>query len=97
MRTSQRSKVSPPIPYLYPLFLPSPLPGLEGIIEAYKTSLDKVKLLGPTNFAPSIKKACEVYRESVKSGSQCYTVLLILTDGEITDFQDTIEEIVEVG
>uniref|UniRef100_A0A3Q2XRV7 Copine Vb n=1 Tax=Hippocampus comes TaxID=109280 RepID=A0A3Q2XRV7_HIPCM len=61
--------------------------GIEGILEAYHQSLKTVQLYGPTNFA---------YAASVQDGSQ-YFVLLIITDGVISDMAQTKEAIVNVS
>jgi len=62
--------------------------GLQGIQEAYQSALNCVELYGPTNFCPIIKhvaKFAEAYRQDPSN----YFVLLIITDGLITDFEET--------
>jgi len=54
--------------------------GVEGLLNCYKASLQKVKLRGPTHFAQIIDKAAN-YAANCPSGRQAYLVLLILTDG----------------
>lgn len=63
------------------------------------SSLDNVMLYGPTNFAPTIRAAAARARELYKNAQdvQAYLVLLIITDGEITDMDDTIREIVNAS
>jgi hypothetical protein len=53
-------------------------------------------LYGPTNFAPVVKAAAERAQEffKTKHDIQSYLILLIITDGEITDMDDTVEAIV---
>ncbi|XP_078091518.1 copine-8 isoform X1 [Mustelus asterias] len=68
--------------------------GIEGVMEAYYRSLKSVQLYGPTNFAPVINHVAR-YAASVKDGSQ-YFVLLILTDGVISDMAQTKESIVNI-
>ncbi|XP_043572671.1 copine-5-like isoform X2 [Chiloscyllium plagiosum] len=68
--------------------------GIEGILEAYHRSLKTVQLYGPTNFAPVINHVAR-YATAVQDGSQ-YFVLLIITDGVISDMAQTKEAIVNV-
>ncbi|XP_070405430.1 copine-5b isoform X3 [Nothobranchius furzeri] len=66
--------------------------GIEGILEAYHQSLKTVQLYGPTNFAPIVNHVAR-YAAAVQDGSQ-YFVLLIITDGVISDMAQTKEAIV---
>ncbi|KAM4711731.1 copine-8 isoform 2-T2 [Anableps anableps] len=66
--------------------------GIDGVMEAYYQSLKSVQLYGPTNFSPIINHVAR-YAASVKDGSQ-YFVLLIITDGVISDMAQTKESIV---
>uniref|UniRef100_A0A9J8A7N9 Copine Va n=2 Tax=Cyprinus carpio TaxID=7962 RepID=A0A9J8A7N9_CYPCA len=68
--------------------------GMEGILEAYHESLKTVQLYGPTNFAPVINHVAR-YAAAVQDGSQ-YFVLLIITDGVISDMAQTKEAIVNI-
>ncbi|XP_069765171.1 copine-8 isoform X3 [Narcine bancroftii] len=72
--------------------------GIEGVMEAYYQSLKSVQLYGPTNFAPVINHVARYFRyaSSVKDGSQ-YFVLLIITDGVISDMAQTKESIVNAA
>ena len=70
---------------------PNPyVPGVEGILAAYQSALMSIRLSGPTNFAPTIVGATT----GARSAPGVYTILLIITDGEITDMDDTINAIV---
>uniref|UniRef100_A0AAR2JMJ7 C2 domain-containing protein n=1 Tax=Pygocentrus nattereri TaxID=42514 RepID=A0AAR2JMJ7_PYGNA len=69
--------------------------GMEGILEAYHQSLKTVQLYGPTNFAPVINHVAR-YAAAVEDGSQ-YFVLLIITDGVISDMAQTKEAIVNAA
>lgn len=64
-------------------------------MKAYREAVNNIQFLGPTNFAPIIKRARE-HAESCKS-DKMYFVLLILTDGEINDMQETITEIANIS
>ncbi|XP_048859014.1 copine-8-like isoform X2 [Brienomyrus brachyistius] len=69
--------------------------GMEGILEAYHQSLKTVQLYGPTNFAPVVNHVAR-YASAVQDGSQ-YFVLLIITDGVISDMAQTKEAIVNAA
>ncbi|NWW91842.1 CPNE9 protein, partial [Rhynochetos jubatus] len=69
--------------------------GIEGVLESYLRSLRTVQLYGPTNFAPVINQVAGAAAR-VTDGSQ-YHVLLIITDGVISDMLQTKEAIVTVS
>ena len=60
--------------------------GSAGIQAAYRNMLANSTLSGPTNFAPVIQATMSTAGQDQSR----YTCLLILTDGEITDIDDTI-------
>lgn len=71
--------------------------GIEGVIEAYQKALHNVDLYGPTNFSPLIeyvKGYCKQQEKEMSQHDQKYTILLILTDGAIHDYQATVDSIV---
>eukprot|EP00092_Neocalanus_flemingeri_P003033 GFUD01003242.1.p1 GENE.GFUD01003242.1~~GFUD01003242.1.p1 ORF type:complete len:540 (+),score=118.50 GFUD01003242.1:626-2245(+) len=70
--------------------------GIEGILSSYYTSLNNVQLYGPTNFSPVINhvaKFAQVYQTDPSN----YFVLLIITDGIITDFEETKSALVNAS
>ncbi|KAM6289043.1 copine-5-like, partial [Aegotheles albertisi] len=69
--------------------------GIEGVLDAYHRSLRRVQLYGPTNFAPVVNHVARSAAE-VLDGSQ-YFVLLIITDGVISDMAQTKEAIVNAA
>ncbi|XP_059367459.1 copine-8 [Carassius carassius] len=69
--------------------------GIDGVMEAYYQSLKSVQLYGPTNFSPVINHVAR-YAASIKDGSQ-YFILLIITDGVISDMAQTKESIVNAA
>lgn len=71
--------------------------GVEGIMSAYSSTLYSVSLAGPTLFGPVINKAAEIASHSVQYGNNKYFVLLIITDGVITDVQETKDSIVRAS
>lgn len=69
--------------------------GVQGLLQAYFTALQQVTLFGPTNFSPVINHVAR-FSSSYKDGRN-YFVLLILTDGIITDLDLTIAAIVHAS
>ncbi|XP_054472391.1 copine-9-like [Anoplopoma fimbria] len=69
--------------------------GIEGVLEAYFQSLRTVQLYGPTNFAPVINQVARCAAE-VTDGSQ-YFVLLMITDGVISDMAQTKDAVVNAA
>jgi len=88
--------------HLFPLTFDPSRPevlGVQGILSAYWSAISKVILHGPTNFAPTIaeaaRRAAQFYQ--MKHDVQAYLILLIITDGEITDMEDTLREIINAS
>uniref|UniRef100_A0A6Q2Y1T0 C2 domain-containing protein n=1 Tax=Esox lucius TaxID=8010 RepID=A0A6Q2Y1T0_ESOLU len=72
--------------------------GIQGIVEAYRTALPQVKLYGPTNFSPIINHVAGIASVSTQQNNASqYFVLLIITDGEITDLDETRDAIVKAS
>ncbi|KAL6457821.1 hypothetical protein MHYP_G00330510 [Metynnis hypsauchen] len=69
--------------------------GIEGVLEAYFQSLRTVQLYGPTNFAPVINQVARSAQD-ITDGSQ-YFVLLMITDGVISDMVQTKEAVVNAS
>ncbi|XP_063053858.1 copine-8 [Engraulis encrasicolus] len=69
--------------------------GIEGVMEAYYTSLKSVRLYGPTYFSPVINNVAR-YASLVRDGSEYY-ILLIISDGVISDMAQTKESIVNAS
>lgn len=70
--------------------------GVQGLLHAYEQAANNVQLAGPTNFTPLIRNAMNLTSmDPVSQTNQHFTILLILTDGIITDLSSTIEAIVE--
>jgi len=69
--------------------------GVRGVVEAYKTSLTQLELFGPTNFAPMINLVSKFASAAqLERSARNYFILLILTDGVITDLEETIHAVV---
>ena len=71
--------------------------GMKGIMDTYNFALENVILSGPTYFQPIINEAVKASRKNKESHADIYTVLLILTDGEIHDMKETINTLVKSG
>jgi hypothetical protein len=69
--------------------------GVNGIIETYKNAVKSVYLSGPTNFSPSIMQSIEYVK--TKGIVNSYYILLIITDGQISDMPLTRSAIVEAS
>ncbi|XP_054263178.1 copine-8-like [Macrosteles quadrilineatus] len=66
--------------------------GVQGVLEAYQKCIRQVQLYGPTNFSPVINHVAR-FAATYTDGSQ-YFILLIVTDGVITDMEHTKAAIV---
>jgi copine 1/2/3 len=75
------------------------VPGVPGIVQWYHTAVQSVKFSGPTNFAPTIRTAVKIAEQFNTPGTlgTSYLVLLILTDGVITDADKTVRAIIEAS
>lgn len=72
--------------------------GVRGVLDSYKACLSEIELFGPTNFAPVIDLVAKfAAAPHLARIAQQYFVLLILTDGVITDLQDTIHSVVSAS
>ncbi|KAL3678014.1 hypothetical protein R1sor_020970 [Riccia sorocarpa] len=71
--------------------------GISGILHAYSQALRHVALAGPTLFAPVINMAASFASQHVTQENQKYFVLLIITDGVITDLTPTITALVQAS
>ncbi|XP_025014113.1 protein BONZAI 1 isoform X2 [Ricinus communis] len=71
--------------------------GIQGIMMAYTSALFNVSLAGPTLFGPVINTAALIASQSLANGGKKYFVLLIITDGVVTDLQETKDAIVKAS
>ncbi|XP_061113259.1 copine-9-like [Conger conger] len=86
------------ISHAFPLTMDSENPNcvaIEGVLEAYFQSLRTVQLYGPTNFAPVINQVARS-AAAMTDGSQ-YFVLLMITDGVISDMVQTKEAVINAA
>ncbi|CDP15833.1 unnamed protein product [Coffea canephora] len=71
--------------------------GIEGIMAAYSSTLYNVTLSGPTLFGPVINKAAEIAGGSLSVNQNKYFILLIITDGVVSDIQETKNALVRAS
>ncbi|XP_042383877.1 protein BONZAI 1-like isoform X2 [Zingiber officinale] len=71
--------------------------GIQGIMSAYISALRNVSLAGPTLFGHVINAAAQIAGQSLSNGEKKYFVLLIVTDGVITDLQETKDALVKAS
>ncbi|EFA84504.1 phospholipid-binding protein [Heterostelium album PN500] len=70
--------------------------GVEGILDVYYRNITKVDFSGPTCFAPIINNTARMASES-NQYNQKYTILLMITDGEIMDMEATVQAIINAS
>jgi hypothetical protein len=70
-------------------------PGVKGVLDAYTACVERVELYGPTNFAPIILHVAQFAAAAQREqAAKNYFVLLIITDGVISDMPETLRAIV---
>mmetsp|Transcript_26984 Transcript_26984/g.44940 ORF Transcript_26984/g.44940 Transcript_26984/m.44940 type:complete len:550 (+) Transcript_26984:47-1696(+) len=76
-----------------------PVQGAQGLLNAYKNAftIPEFALSGPTNFMPVLRAAAETAAANQRRGKQCYSILVILTDGVITDVEQTVDMICRIS
>ncbi|KAL5473586.1 hypothetical protein EMCRGX_G028088 [Ephydatia muelleri] len=85
------------VSHCFPLDLNTQNPdvyGVQGILNAYQHAVHTVRLCGPTNFSSILDRAMQYASVRESQQSQNYFILLIITDGEITDMANTVDRIV---
>ncbi|NWX34682.1 CPNE3 protein, partial [Notiomystis cincta] len=72
--------------------------GIQGTVNAYRQILPQIQCLyGPTNFSPIMSHVAKFAAHSLQQGTAAYFILLIITDGEITDLDQTRQAIVNAS
>ncbi|XP_064611987.1 copine-4-like isoform X2 [Liolophura sinensis] len=75
--------------------------GIQGVLDAYANCIRNVQLYGPTNAAPIIEHvsrfAAGAQREEASKGAHSYFILLLLTDGVLSDMGNTRQAIVRAS
>ncbi|KDO27438.1 hypothetical protein SPRG_07026 [Saprolegnia parasitica CBS 223.65] len=75
----------------FPLSI-APIEGFAEVLARYNQVTPSVKLSGPTNFAPVIREAIRITRET-----HAYHILIIVADGQVTSEKETTDAIVEAS
>ena len=86
-----------PVSHAFPLNLNPDNPYLGNfpqLMEAYNNIFNFIDLSGPTNFAPLIRIVRDFTLQTMKANPMAYTIYVILTDGIISDMEQTTSEIV---
>ncbi|KAK2149260.1 hypothetical protein LSH36_458g02009 [Paralvinella palmiformis] len=69
--------------------------GIGGVLQAYSACIPQVQLYGPTNFTPIIRHVVQFAEVAQRENTaKNYFILLIITDGVISDIRDTVSAIV---
>uniref|UniRef100_A0A7N8WLF1 Copine II n=1 Tax=Mastacembelus armatus TaxID=205130 RepID=A0A7N8WLF1_9TELE len=72
--------------------------GVEGIAQAYSACLPHIRFYGPTNFAPIINHVARFAAQALQQDKAAqYFTLLIITDGVISDMDETRHAIVQAS
>ena len=73
------------------------LQSYQGVLQAYNQILPTLEFAGPTNFSPIIEESIKAVRAGFQQNKMIYSILMILTDGLISDFQETCKAIVDAS
>ena len=71
--------------------------GTKGVFELYSMAKANVDLAGPTYFAPLITGVAGLTHSSMLQNPTVYNILLILTDGDIHDMDQTKMELIKAS
>ncbi|XP_074292779.1 protein BONZAI 3-like [Silene latifolia] len=75
----------------------SEVDGVQGIKVAYAHAFQNVGLAGPTLVGKVIDKASKIAAESVSRNNYKYYVLLLITDGVLSDLEEAINALVKAS
>jgi hypothetical protein len=67
------------------------------VFQCYQNVLSQIRFSGPTNFAPLLRAINTFTHSNMANSVYNYTVFTIITDGAITDMEDTVIEIVKAS
>ncbi|CAL8114916.1 unnamed protein product [Orchesella dallaii] len=69
--------------------------GIPGVMESYRNCIRQIQMYGPTCFSPIINHVAQMAAQN--QNGEHYYILLIITDGIITDMPNTKEAIVNAS
>ena len=69
--------------------------GIQGVLDAYQQAVNKIEFFGPTNFSPIINKVAGYAEE--QGHFEKYHILMILTDGMISDMSLTKKALIRAS
>jgi hypothetical protein len=69
--------------------------GIDAVLERYTETAKDTAMMGPTRFTDILRQAKNIATNH--PDPKMYNILLILTDGEIHDLKETIEEISDIA
>jgi hypothetical protein len=71
---------------------------IDGVLKEYRNFITKIHLSGPTYFAPMINDLNNVCKKELNDGLiMNYHIIMILTDGQIDDMNETKDALVEAS
>ena len=70
---------------------------IEDVLKLYESAFEYIDLGGPCRLGPCIKSTSEWVRSISQKEKMFYSVLLILTDGEVADMDVTLANIVDAS
>ncbi|KAK9692992.1 hypothetical protein K7432_014109 [Basidiobolus ranarum] len=72
--------------------------GARGIFNAYKNVVGNITPTEPTHLAPIIDSVCDRIGKDLATpsigGAQNYHILIVITDGQINDMEDTVKAVI---
>ncbi|NXP73176.1 CPNE2 protein, partial [Ramphastos sulfuratus] len=72
--------------------------GVEGIVQAYSACLPHIRFYGPTNFSPIVNHVARFAAQAAQQQAATqYFILLIITDGVISDMDETRQAVVQAS
>jgi hypothetical protein len=71
--------------------------GLYEILKYYNEAIKKLKFKDPTHFSYVIEKIINMTVEDLNNKKFIYSILVIMTDGKVEDYQDTVNSIVKAS
>ena len=81
------------LPLMYPDREDPHFEGFDAVKKAYEHIAPQIEMSGPTTFAPMIRQAIEISKEC---GNQ-YMILVLLTDGDVTDMDADMKALQEAS